>query len=154
VATRLGVYCRPLNGESNDRPFEPFRVVMFPDTAPGAPSWVSAIPANTPTGTPTWVAFRNTVAFAGTVRAVLPSSDTSSNVLFGNLQRVSARRCQCFGGRRGKMFDAQSIVATGEAAPPGAILRPAFFRSLVLACLVGVPVLLQAYVFTWTIPTP
>ena len=56
------------------------------------------------------------------------------------------------------MIDAQSIVvasvATGDAAPPGDILRYVFFHSLALACLVGVLVLLQAYVFPWMVPGP
>jgi lactate permease len=56
----------------------------------------------------------------------------------------------------GKMIDAQSIVvasvATGDGAQPGAILRYVFFHSLALACLVGVLVLLQAYVFPGMIP--
>ena len=60
------------------------------------------------------------------------------------------------GGVMGKMIDAQSIVvasvATGDAAAPGDILRYVFFHSLSLACLVGVLVLLQAYVFTWMVP--
>ena len=56
----------------------------------------------------------------------------------------------------GKMIDAQSIVvasvATGQEGQEGEILRYVFFHSLALAALVGLLVLLQAYVFTWMIP--
>ena len=103
----------------------------------------------------------------GWLGVALTGSDTSSNVLFGNLQTVSAQQigvpplltaaANASGGVMGKMIDAQSIVvasvATGDAAAPGAILRYVFFHSLALACLVGVLVLLQAYVFTWMVPT-
>lgn len=102
----------------------------------------------------------------GWLGVALTGSDTSSNVLFGNLQTVSAQQigvspiltaaANASGGVMGKMIDAQSIVvasvATGDAAAPGDILRYVFFHSLGLACLVGVLVLLQAYVFPWMIP--
>jgi lactate permease len=104
----------------------------------------------------------------GWLGVALTGSDTSSNVLFGNLQTVSAQQigvspvlcaaANASGGVMGKMIDAQSIVvasvATGDAAPPGEILRYVFWHSLALACLVGVLVLLQAYVFPGMIPTP
>jgi lactate permease len=103
----------------------------------------------------------------GWLGVALTGSDTSSNVLFGNLQTVTAKQigvspiltaaANASGGVMGKMIDAQSIVvasvAAGEsAAPPGAILRYVFFHSLALACLVGVLVLLQAYVFPGVVP--
>lgn len=102
----------------------------------------------------------------GWLGVALTGSDTSSNVLFGNLQTVSARQigvsplltaaANASGGVMGKMIDAQSIVvasvATGDAAAPGDILRYVFFHSLALACLVGVLVLLQAYVVPWMVP--
>jgi len=54
----------------------------------------------------------------------------------------------------GKMVDAQSIVVASTATRwyghEGEILRYVFFHSLVLACLVGLLVLLQAYVFPFT----
>jgi len=60
------------------------------------------------------------------------------------------------GGVMGKMIDAQSIVvasvATNQQGEEGNILRYVFWHSLVLACLVGVLVLLQAYVFPGVIP--
>jgi lactate permease len=102
----------------------------------------------------------------GWLGVALTGSDTSSNVLFGNLQTVTAQQigvsplltaaANASGGVMGKMIDAQSIVvasvATGDAATPGDILRYVFFHSLALACLVGVLVLLQAYVFPWMVP--
>ena len=102
----------------------------------------------------------------GWLGVALTGSDTSSNVLFGNLQTVSAQQigvsplltaaANASGGVMGKMIDTQSIVvasvATGDAAAPGDILRYVFFHSLALACLVGVLVLLQAYVFPWMVP--
>ena len=52
----------------------------------------------------------------------------------------------------GKMIDAQSIVvastATNLFGHEGSILRYVFFHSMAHACLVGVLVMLQAYVFT------
>jgi lactate permease len=102
----------------------------------------------------------------GWLGVALTGSDTSSNVLFGNLQVVSAQQIgmspilaaasNSAGGVMGKMIDAQSIVvasvATGQDGHEGSILRYVFWHSLALACLVGVVVLLQAYVFTWMIP--
>jgi lactate permease len=102
----------------------------------------------------------------GWLGVALTGSDTSSNVLFGNLQRVSAQQLgispiltaasNSSGGVMGKMIDAQSIVvagvATGQVGQEGKILRYVFFHSLALAILVGILVLLQAYVFPGMIP--
>ncbi|HZZ85020.1 MAG TPA: L-lactate permease [Anaeromyxobacteraceae bacterium] len=102
----------------------------------------------------------------GWLGVALTGSDTSSNVLFGNLQVVSAQQMgmnpilaaasNSSGGVMGKMIDAQSIVvagvATGQQGHEGPILRYVFWHSLVLACLVGVMVMLQAYVFTGVVP--
>ncbi|MEI8090387.1 MAG: L-lactate permease, partial [Opitutaceae bacterium] len=64
------------------------------------------------------------------------------------------------GGVMGKMIDAQSIVvasvATGghpESPSAGTILRAVFWHSLGLAVLVGLLVMLQAYVWPGMIPT-
>jgi lactate permease len=102
----------------------------------------------------------------GWLGVALTGSDTSSNVLFGNLQQISAQRLgispvlaaasNSSGGVMGKMIDAQSIVvagvATGQQGNEGEILRYVFFHSLVLAALVGVLVMLQAYVFPGIVP--
>jgi lactate permease len=102
----------------------------------------------------------------GWLGVALTGSDTSSNVLFGNLQQITAEQLgispvlaaasNSSGGVMGKMIDAQSIVvagvATGQVGGEGDILRYVFFHSVVLAALVGVVVLLQAYVFPWMVP--
>jgi lactate permease len=58
------------------------------------------------------------------------------------------------GGVMGKMIDAQSIVVASTATEwyghEGDILRYVFLHSIALACLVGVLVFLQAYVFPFT----
>jgi lactate permease len=60
------------------------------------------------------------------------------------------------GGVMGKMIDAQSIVvaaaATQQPGQEGPILRFVFWHSLALAVLMGLLVLLQAYVWTAMIP--
>jgi lactate permease len=102
----------------------------------------------------------------GWLGVALTGSDTSSNVLFGNLQKVSAEQLgispvltaasNSSGGVMGKMIDAQSIVvasvATGSGASASAILRYVFWHSFALAILVGLLVLLQAYVFPGIVP--
>ena len=107
----------------------------------------------------------------GWLGVALTGSDTSSNVLFGNLQKVTAEQlhispiltaaANSSGGVMGKMIDAQSIVvasvATGghpESPSAGAILRAVFWHSLALAILVGVLVMLQARLFPGMIPVP
>jgi lactate permease len=54
----------------------------------------------------------------------------------------------------GKMIDAQSIVVASTATRwyghEGEILRYVFLHSLALACLVGLLVVLQAYVFPFS----
>ena len=102
----------------------------------------------------------------GWLGVALTGSDTSSNVLFGNLQQITAQQLgvspllaaasNSSGGVMGKMIDAQSIVvagvATGQQGQEGEILRYVFFHSIALAALVGLLVLLQARVFPWMIP--
>jgi len=100
----------------------------------------------------------------GWLGVALTGSDTSSNVLFGSLQKITADQlglspvlmasANSSGGVMGKMIDAQSIVvastATGWYGHEGAILRFVFFHSLALAALMGLFVLLQAYVVPFT----
>jgi len=100
----------------------------------------------------------------GWLGVALTGSDTSSNVLFGSLQKISAEQigispvlmasANSSGGVMGKMIDAQSIVVASTATRwyghEGDILRYVFFHSLVLAALVGLLVFLQAYVFPFT----
>ena len=100
----------------------------------------------------------------GWLGVALTGSDTASNVLFGNLQKITSEQlglspilmgaANSSGGVMGKMIDAQSIVvastATNWYGHEGSILRYVFLHSIVLACLVGVLVTLQAYVYPFT----
>ena len=102
----------------------------------------------------------------GWLGVALTGSDTASNVLFGNLQQVTARQigispilaaaANSTGGVMGKMIDAQSIVvagtATGQHGEEGSILRTVFWHSLALATLVGLLVLVQARFFPGIVP--
>jgi lactate permease len=97
----------------------------------------------------------------GWLGVALTGSDTASNLLFGNLQRITSEQlglsgilmgaANSAGGVMGKMIDAQSIVvastATNWFGHEGSILRFVFWHSIVLACLVGALVMLIAYVF-------
>jgi lactate permease len=103
-------------------------------------------------------------AMIGWLGVALTGSDTSSNVLFGGLQRISAEQlgispvlmaaANSSGGVMGKMIDAQSIVVASTATKwyghEGSILRFVFFHSLALAMLVGLLVFAQAYVPPFT----
>ncbi|MDB5762329.1 MAG: lactate permease [Herminiimonas sp.] len=100
----------------------------------------------------------------GWLGVALTGSDTASNVLFGGLQKTSAEQlglspllmaaANSSGGVMGKMIDAQSIVVASTATKwyghEGEILRYVFFHSIALACLVGILVTLQAYVYPFT----
>ncbi|UMY17244.1 L-lactate permease [Methylobacterium organophilum] len=100
----------------------------------------------------------------GWLGVALTGSDTASNVLFGGLQRITSEQlglsgilmasANSSGGVMGKMIDAQSIVvastATGYFGQEGKILRFVFWHSIALACLVGLLVMLQAYVPPFT----
>jgi lactate permease len=100
----------------------------------------------------------------GWLGVALTGSDTASNVLFGNLQKITSEQlglspilmsaANSSGGVMGKMIDAQSIVvastATNWYGHEGTILRYVFLHSIVLACLVGLLVTLQAHVYPFT----
>ncbi|HEX9366979.1 MAG TPA: L-lactate permease, partial [Vicinamibacterales bacterium] len=102
----------------------------------------------------------------GWLGVALTGSDTSSNVLFGSLQKITAQQlgfnpilivtANSTGGVMGKMIDAQSIVvataSTGQSGQEGRILRFVFWHSVALAAIMGAIVMLQAYVFPWMIP--
>jgi lactate permease len=106
-------------------------------------------------------------AYLGWLGVALTGSDTSSNVLFGSLQKITAQQlglnpilittANSTGGVMGKMIDAQSIVvataSTGQHGAEGKILRFVFWHSVVLAAIMGLIVMLQAYVFPWMIPS-
>jgi lactate permease len=100
----------------------------------------------------------------GWLGVALTGSDTASNILFGNLQKITSEQlglssvlmaaANSSGGVMGKMIDAQSIVvastATNWYGHEGSILRFVFKHSIALACLVGLFVMLQAYVYPFT----
>ncbi len=105
--------------------------------------------------------FGTLVGWLGTAST---GSDTSSNVLFGSLQTMTARQlhispvlmasANTSGGVMGKMVAAPSIVvattATQTYGQEGTILRWVLGHSLALAALVGILVYLMAYVPPFT----
>jgi lactate permease len=107
-------------------------------------------------------------AMLGWLGVALTGSDTSSNVLFGSLQKITAEQlglnpilittANSTGGVMGKMIDAQSIVvataSTNQHGQEGRILRFVFWHSIALAAIMGIIVMLQAYVFPWMVPSP
>lgn len=104
----------------------------------------------------------------GWLGVAVTGSDTASNVLFGGLQKVTAGQlglsptlmaaANSAGGVMGKMVDAQSIVVASTATrwfgQEGVILRYVFVHSIVLASLVGLVVMLMAYVWPFTALVP
>ncbi|HEX2801650.1 MAG TPA: L-lactate permease [Phenylobacterium sp.] len=104
-------------------------------------------------------------AMLGWLGVAVTGSDTASNVLFGGLQKVTAEQlglspvlmasANTTGGVMGKMIDAQSIVVASTATQwfgqEGRILRYVFFHSIVLGSLVGVVIMLMAYVWPFTL---
>ncbi|MEY8877745.1 MAG: L-lactate permease, partial [Leptothrix sp. (in: b-proteobacteria)] len=101
----------------------------------------------------------------GWIGVAMTGSDTASNVLFGGMQKVAAEQlglspnlmgaANSSGGVMGKMIDAQSIVVASTATRwfnhEGDILRYVFFHSIALACLVGLYVTMQAYVWPFSL---
>jgi lactate permease len=118
--------------------------------------------------TKTGVLYPFFAAMLGWLGVALTGSDTSSNVLFGSLQKITAQQlgldpilittANSTGGVMGKMIDAQSIVvstaATNQHGQEGRILRFVFWHSVALAAIMGIIVMLQAYVFPWMVPKP
>ncbi len=106
-------------------------------------------------------------AYIGWLGVALTGSDTASNALFGGLQRITAQQLNLSpilmcatnsaGGVMGKMIDAQSIciatAATNQVGNEGSIFRYVFWHSVGLAAIIGVIVMLYAYVFPQFIPS-
>ena len=104
--------------------------------------------------------------FLGWLGVALTGSDTSSNALFGSLQRITSQQlgidpvlmcaANSAGGVMGKMVDAQSITiataATEQVGNEGMIFRFVFWHSIALGAIVGVIVMLYAYVFPHLVP--
>jgi lactate permease len=105
--------------------------------------------------------------FIGWLGVALTGSDTSSNALFGGLQKITAQQLHLSpilmcatnsaGGVMGKMIDAQSIciatAATNQVGNEGSIFRFVFWHSVALAAIVGIIVMMYAYVFPQFIPS-
>ncbi len=104
--------------------------------------------------------------FLGWLGVALTGSDTSSNALFGSLQKITAQQlgidpilmtaANSAGGVMGKMVDAQSITiataATEQVGNEGIIFRYVFWHSIALGSIVGIIVMLYAYVFPHLVP--
>jgi lactate permease len=110
-------------------------------------------------------------AYLGWLGVFLTGSDTASNALFGSLQRITAQQLNLnqilitatnsTGGVMGKMIDAQSIMVACAACYDepkerahalGPIFRTVWWHSIAGAAVIGIIALLQAYVFTGSIP--
>jgi len=104
--------------------------------------------------------------FLGWLGVALTGSDTSSNALFGSLQKITAQQlgldpvlmtaANSAGGVMGKMVDAQSIcvatAATNQVGNEGFIFRFVVWHSIALGAIVGVIVMFYAYVAPHLVP--
>jgi lactate permease len=104
--------------------------------------------------------------FLGWLGVALTGSDTSSNALFGSLQKITAGQlnldpvlmtaANSAGGVMGKMVDAQSIcvatAATNQVGNEGMIFRFVFWHSIALGAIVGLIVMFYAYVAPHLVP--
>jgi lactate permease len=104
--------------------------------------------------------------FLGWLGVALTGSDTSSNALFGSLQRITSQQlgidpilmcaANSAGGVMGKMVDAQSITiatsATEQVGNEGIIFRYVAWHSVALCSIVGIIVMLYAYVLRSGVP--
>ena len=104
--------------------------------------------------------------FLGWLGVALTGSDTSSNALFGSLQRITAEQlglnpilmtsANSAGGVMGKMVDAQSIcvatAATNQVGNEGMIFRFVVWHSIALGAIVGLIVMFYAYVAPHLVP--
>jgi lactate permease len=121
------------------------------------------------------MAFKNTgaaypffAAMLGWLGVFLTGTDSGSNALFGSLQKITALQlglspvlicvANSSGGVMGKMIDAQSIcvatAATEKIGTEADIFKAVLRHSVVLAALIGLLVLLQAYVYPFTLMVP
>jgi len=104
--------------------------------------------------------------FIGWLGVFLTGSDTSSNVLFGGLQKATAESlglnpvlmgaANTSGGVMGKMISPQSLAvacaACGMVGEEGTLFRFTLKHSIFLTTVVGIMVYLQAYYLQWMIP--
>jgi lactate permease len=115
----------------------------------------------------------------GWLGVFLTGTDAGSNALFGSLQKITATQIHSpavfphldlsqlqvlictsnsTGGVMGKMIDAQSIVvataATNQLGKEADIFKAVLWHSILLAVVVGLLTLVQAYVFPFTMLVP
>jgi lactate permease len=102
----------------------------------------------------------------GWLGVFITGSDTSSNLLFGGMQKVTATSigmdpvlalaANSSGGVTGKMISPQSIAvacaAVGLAGKESDLLRFTFKHSIILVILIGIMTFLQNGVLSWMIP--
>ncbi len=105
-------------------------------------------------------------SFIGWLGVALTGSDTSSNALFANLQKVTAQQigvapvltvgANSSGGVLGKMISPQNLAvgtsSTGLQGKEGDLFRMVLPWSIALTIVMAIIVTLQAYVFTFMIP--
>ena len=111
-------------------------------------------------------AFPFVSSYLGWVACFLSGSDTASNVLFGNLQVAAAHQLHLSpvllaatnssGAVAGKMISPQNIAigvtTVGLIGQEGKILRATFWHSILLAAMLGLVALAQAYWVPWMVP--
>jgi lactate permease len=112
----------------------------------------------------------------GWLGVFLTGTDAGSNALFGSLQKITANQIHSYpqltqgqtqvlictsnstGGVMGKMIDAQSIcvatAATHQLGKEADIFKAVLWHSIILASLIGLMTLLQAYVYPFTLLVP
>ena len=102
----------------------------------------------------------------GWLGVALSGTDAGSNALFGSFQMITANKlglspvlmgaANSAGGVMGKMIAAQSLVigcaVTGQEGKEGALFRAVLKHSILLALIVGLLVMMYAYVFPGAIP--
>ena len=102
----------------------------------------------------------------GWLGVFLTGSDTSSNALFGSMQRTAAEQIgvnpnllvasNTTGGVCGKMISPQSIsvatAAAGLVGKEGDLFRFAFWHSIAMVLVISVITYLQAYWLQWMLP--
>ncbi len=172
AALLAGLYMRYSPGEMLRKYWETIKLVKFSLLTIAAMLALGFTTRYSGTDATMGLAFAHTGAlypFFGTMLGwlgvALTGSDTASNVLFGGLQKITSEQlglnpnlmaaANSSGGVMGKMIDAQSIVVASTATRwyghEGEILRYVFKHSIVLAMLVGGLVMLQAYVYPFTL---
>jgi lactate permease len=104
--------------------------------------------------------------FLGWLGVFITGSDTSSNLLFGNLQKVTAESvgmdptlavaANTSGGVTGKMISPQSIAvacaSVGLNGKESDLFRFTVKHSFIMVCIIGIITYTQATVLTWMIP--